>query len=148
MARPARNELAVKSFGTAVKALHTQHTKATARPATSKDIELFGWARCGMRVSDESIRKALAGNVDPMTCNVELLIVLAAFFEVSPDELGSFAAERVRKIVAFAATGGPDGGGDQRSAQSRCTAQWSPAEVATVTPIYRQPMLDELEPAA
>jgi hypothetical protein len=145
MARPPRNELAVKSLADAVKSLQLQHKRRRGgRAATSKDIELFGYRNLEMRVSDESIRKALTGQVDPTTCNVELLIVLAAFFEVSPDELGAFAAERVRRIVAFAASGGPDGGGDQASAQSRCTAQSSPGELAIVVPFrWSQPQLQE-----
>lgn len=144
MARPSRNELAVKSFADAVSALHTQHKRQAGRAASPKDIELTGYARLGMRVSEESIRKALLGQVDPMQCNVELLIVLANFFEVSPDELGTFASERIRRIVAFATPVGPDGGGDMRSAQSRCTAPGSRWELATVTPLrWHQPQLEE-----
>jgi hypothetical protein len=142
MARPPRNELAVKSFTDAVKALHKQHAKRHGQPATAKDIELFAYRTMEMRVSDESVRKVFAGQVDPTTCNVELLISLAAFFEVSPDELGSFAGERVRRILAFASVSGPDGGGDLRSAESRCTARSWVEELATVVPFrWSQPTL-------
>lgn len=40
-------------------------------------------------------------------------------------------------------SGAPDGGGDVAISGSRCTEQWSRPEVATVTPLYRQPMLEE-----
>ena len=112
MARPPRNELAVKSFADAVSKIHTQYKRQHGRSATTKDIELYGFGTLGMRVSEESIRKAFHGQVDPTTCNVELLFVLAAFFEVTPDDLGNFAAERARRILAFASPAGPDGGGD------------------------------------
>lgn len=111
MARPPRNEVAVKSLKDALTKLQTQYHRRTGRRATSKDIELFGYRHLEMRVSDESIRKALTGHVDPSTCNVELLLVLAGFFDVSPDELGKFAAEKVRRILAAAGVAGPDDGG-------------------------------------
>lgn len=39
---------------------------------------------------------------------------------------------------------GPDPGGDQRSADSRCTAHWTPGDLATITPIrWSQLQLEE-----
>lgn len=145
MARPPRNDVAIKSFSDAVTTLQKQYRRLHhGRSASTKDIELFGYGQLGMRVSEESIRKALTGQVDPTTCNIELLIVLAAFFEVTPDELGNFAAERVRRILAFASFSGPDDGGDQRSARSRCTAQTWVDELATVVPLHwTQPTLED-----
>lgn len=141
MARPQRNEMATKQLASAVTRLHKH------KPATAKDIELWSYANLGMRVSEESVRKALRGAIDPMQCSAELLLALAAFFGVSPDELGHIAAERVRPFLAYATNYGPDGGGDLRIAKSRCTAQASD-ELATVTALrFHQPAFD-LEEAA
>lgn len=57
MARPPRNELAVKSLADAVDALHTQYRLREGHNASTKDIELFGYGELNMRVSEESIRK-------------------------------------------------------------------------------------------
>lgn len=130
--------MATKQLASSVSRLHKH------KPATAKDIELWSYANLGMRVSEESVRKALRGAIDPMQCSAELLLALAAFFGVSPDELGHIAAERVRPFLAYATEHGPDGGGGLRTSQSRCTAQAS-SELATVTPLrWTQPTFDEV----
>ena len=138
MARPPRNELAVKSLADAVGVLQTQHKRQTGRPATSKDIELFGFGSLDMRVSEESIRKALTGQVDPTTCSIELLLVLASYFEVTTDELGGFASERVRRILAVAADPAyPTGGPISAEPGSPCTRSPQVDDLATVLEFRR-----------
>lgn len=45
--------------------------------------------------------------------------------------------------LRFGVDAGPENGGDLANASSRCTARSSLRELATVTPMYRQPQLVE-----
>lgn len=105
MARPPRNEVAVANFARHVARL------AKRQPTTAKDIELWAYANLGLRVSQESTRKALNGEIDPTQCAVELLLALLGYFGVEPSALGSAAEKRLRPVLAFAAD--PNGGGGQ-----------------------------------
>lgn len=112
MARHPRNELAVKDF-------HKNLTKAvsmsTADPIP-KRIELWIHSTSGHHVAEESIRRALRGEIDPTGCNAELILGLAGYFEVSPRDLGKFAAERVEQVMVLAGAAGvtpPDGPDEQ-----------------------------------
>lgn len=116
MARPPRNDLATKDLASRVQRL------ARRRPSSAKDIELWAFAELGLRVGHESIRKALAGEIDPTQCNVELLMALAAYYEVEPAELGTHAERRLRPFLAFAArVSPPEGGPGLPIARFRCT---------------------------
>lgn len=101
MARPPRNALAIQDFSRNM-AKVTRHNAATP-----KDIELWAYATLGFRVGQESIRKALNGEIDPTQCAVELLLVLAEFYGVEPQRLGKFADERIRPIMALSSIHGP-----------------------------------------
>lgn len=55
----------------------------------------------GYDVSEETIRKAHRGEVDPTQCGVELLLALCAFYEAEPAELGAVAARRIETAQAL-----------------------------------------------
>lgn len=116
MARHPRNDMAAKELHLHLKRLAKQ------RPATAKDIELETYARSNVRVGQETIRKALAGEVDPTQCNVEVLSAFTAFYGVTPDKLGKFAERRLHDYFTLAGVV-PGGGPDQGTAASRCTEQ-------------------------
>lgn len=110
MARPPRNELAAAELGKRTSELAAKHPD---RP-NPKAIERWLIRNHDLDVSLESIRKAHAGLMDPTTCDADLLFGLMAFYGVSPDELGRFAAGRMGTILnmAGATASGPDSGGD------------------------------------
>lgn len=113
MARPPRNALAIEDFGRNMAKLTRTNS------ATPKDIELWAYATQGLRVGQESIRKALHGEIDPTQCAVELLLVLAAYYGVEPRRLGKFAAERIRPVQALSGGTDPhDGGRHKRTGSS------------------------------
>lgn len=104
MARTPRNELAVKDFANAVAVITSTHP-----PATAKEIELWIYSNHNRHVSEESIRKALRGDIDPDGCNLELLVGIRAFFAVPAEQLGRFAANRIEANLAMAGATLPDG---------------------------------------
>lgn len=113
MARPKRNEMAMKDLHRSVQRLvRKRHSHATP-----KDIELWAFAERGLKVSDESIRKAHEGETDPTACASELLLVLRDFYEAGPGELGRAAEERLTTLARFF---GPDRGPDQANRESGC----------------------------
>lgn len=97
--------MAVSQFGTRIGRL------AKKTPASAKDIELWAYANLGLRVSDESIRKALNGDIDPTQCAVELLMAVAAFYDVEPQDLGHHAESRLQAVLTYAGRSGPDDSG-------------------------------------
>lgn len=97
MARSRRNEVAIKQFAVAISRITKNHPDVTP-----KDIERWGWTRYDLTVAEESIRKALRGQIDPTQCAVELLLLIAGYFEVEPSGLGSIAEGRLRSVLAFA----------------------------------------------
>lgn len=101
--------MAVSQLGTRIAKL------AKKQPATPKDIELWAYANLDIRVGEESIRKALKGDVDPNQCAVELLMSLTGFYGVDPSALGHIAEARLRSVLTFASTlnDGPDSPGGQ-----------------------------------
>lgn len=126
MARHPRNDMAAKQLHIHLKRLAKQ------RPASAKDIELETYAKSGVRIGQETIRKALAGEVDPNQCSVELLVAFTAFYAVTPDELGGFAARRLAGLSTLIGAG-PNGPPDQGTAASRCTERI--AALTLVTPM-------------
>ena len=119
MARPPRNQLAIKDLAKHMKPLKRQ------KRATAKDLELHAFSTFGVRVNEESMRKALAGDIDPTACAVELLMALCSFYEVPPAELGHFAEQRLNATLTFArryaSDEGPGSGGGQEVHQSGWT---------------------------
>ena len=116
MAKQPRNHLAMTDLGRALAKLHKKN------PATPKDIELWTYGNHGVRIGEETIRKAHKGQVDPTTCLLDLLIALMAFYEVQPAALGKFAEHRIKSVMSMAgADGGPS---DRGTAASRCTERW------------------------
>lgn len=105
MARPRRNEIASKELHKAVTKL-ARKRNPTAKP---KDIELWAYAERGVRVSEESIRKAHLGEIDPTQCAVELLLVLRGFYDAGPGELGDTAERRMLAVAAFHTPSTPSG---------------------------------------
>lgn len=101
--------MATKQLASAVARLNRR------RHATAKDIELWANANLHVRVSNESCRKALAGQIDPTQCAVELLMAITGFYGVSPADLGHHAEARLAPLLTFASaiTPGPDGPGGQ-----------------------------------
>lgn len=118
MARPPRNDLAIHDMANHVRLL------LDAKPSTAKDIERFAWRNLDLTVGNESIRKALAGLIDPCQCAIELLVALVAYFEVEPAELGRFAEERLRPILSFAGSIGHDQGPDTPGGQESDPSGW------------------------
>lgn len=112
VARPRKNEVAVRDLHRALAKLGKR------KPASAKEIERWIWTNHdGAGISDESIRKALLGEIDPDACNVELLFALRSFYGVDIDGLGRFAAARMRAALSLAGVGpsGPSGQGIDRS---------------------------------
>lgn len=105
--------MAVAQLGARVARLAKKH------PATPKDIELWAYTRLGLRVGEESIRKALKGDVDPTQCAGELLLVLAAFYGVEPSALGHHAERRMQPFLTWARRG-PDETPGQEISNRRC----------------------------
>lgn len=109
----------------------TELHQANGRPSMR---EIDKWLiRRGADLAEESIRKAHAGAIDPGKCDAELLAGLAAFYRVDAEELGRYAAERMRTLwYLMPAPSGPGGGSDQRITGTGCIADET-GEMATVT---------------
>jgi hypothetical protein len=114
MARHQRNEMAVAQLRARVARLAKKH------PASPKDIELWAYLNLGLRVGEESIRKALKGDIDPTQCAVELLMVLSAFYEVEPSVLGHHAEARMKPFLTWAGKRGPDEPPGQEVSRRAC----------------------------
>jgi hypothetical protein len=139
MRRP-KNQGAADEFGRCLTALR----EAADNPSYDRIAKDFD--KLGIDVTSDSIGRAHAGMTDPSQVSAEMLLGLIRYYEVEPSKLGFVAASRLRTLFTLAGdAGGPDGGGDQRSAQSRCTAQSSPGELAIVVPFrWSQPQLHEV----
>ena len=112
MARTPRNEIATKEF-------HKALTKLARRKGVQyKDVELWAYAERNVRVSDEMVRRAHVGDVDPTGCAVELLLVLRDYYDAGPGDLGEFAQRKMDAVLAFA---GPKSGPGQQVHGSPCT---------------------------
>lgn len=96
MARHPKNHAAAEELGKQLQALHAEHGGPTP-----KQIELWIYDAFGVHVSDESIRKAHNGDVDPTGCQVELIAGIAAFYDVDPTALGPHAARRTMRVVTM-----------------------------------------------
>lgn len=120
MARPRKNELATKDFARAVARL------ARKRPSSARSIERWAYAEHRLELSDVTIQKALSGQMDPTACAIEVLVVLAAFYDVEPKALGSYAGERLIAHLSLARSihGPDDGGSTEAFPQSSCT-RWA-----------------------
>ena len=97
MARTPKNHEAAAELGERLTALWT----ASGKPKP-KQIELWVAAAFSIHYSDESIRKAHAGDVDPLGCDPGLLAALAAFYEVEPAALGPATERRFRNLLTMA----------------------------------------------
>lgn len=127
MARPPRNEIATKEFHKALGGL-----KKRRPPRSADEVRLWGYKEFDILVSDETIRRAFVGEVDPTQCQVELLFLLKAWFEADITELGTYAEQRMRAVLKF---GGEDPTPDLRIRQSPWTKGGADGGLATVTPI-------------
>lgn len=96
MPRPPKNHEAAAELGERLQALHEKHGKPTP-----KQIELWIWDAFGTHISDESIRKAHTGGVDPTACQVELVAGLAAYYDVEVTDLGPHAARRTMTVLTM-----------------------------------------------
>lgn len=106
MARPGKDEIATRQFHKAVQAL------VKKRNIHAKPVDIMLWAfaeRGGTRVSDESIRKAHVGEVDPNQCAIELLLVMRDFYKAGPGELGEVAQRRIDTVMAYVTPPTPGG---------------------------------------
>lgn len=113
MARPPRNTEAAREMADRLARLNAS---VGARP---KQVERFAYKELDIEISDESVRKALVGEVDPQRCDIELLVALARFFAVDYEGLGPVAARRFQ-LVSVVMGSGPDDEGEQETATSRC----------------------------
>ncbi|HET7329140.1 MAG TPA: hypothetical protein VFJ14_17855 [Nocardioidaceae bacterium] len=110
----------MKDFANHMKAVKA-HADLTATP---KDIELWLFRDHNLRISEETIRKALRGDIDPTTCSVDLLVGLVAYFGVSPAGLGRFAEHRIATVLALASTTPDSDGPDSPSDQVESSTKW------------------------
>lgn len=97
MARSPKNHEAAAEFGQRLHALNVERDEPT-----SKDIELWIYDAFHTRVSQESIRKAHRGEVDPTACDLELITGLAAYYDVEVTDLGPHAARRTLTVMTMA----------------------------------------------
>ena len=97
MARPPKNHEAAADLGTRLQAIHAEHGKPTP-----KQIELWIWDAFGAHISDETIRKAHKGAVDPNACDPELILGLAAYYDIEVIDLGPAAARRTMTVLTMA----------------------------------------------
>ena len=126
MARNGTNELAVAELNRALTKLNRR------RHATQADIYRWAIREHDFDISDETIRTALAGKADPTSCNVGLLIILMAFFDAEPEDLGHHAARRIRSVMSAigAGDGGPRRGREQvRAATDRTRPRAKPSQL-------------------
>lgn len=134
MANTPRNPLAVKDFARSMKVV------AKRKPnATPKDIELWAHSTYGVRLGEETLRKAQRGDVDPTAVKAEVLVALAAYYEVDPEALGRFASERIATLRTLVGVGaqGPDTPGGLGNARS--TWNERDAEVLKIRPALPTP---------
>lgn len=129
MARPPRNEIATKEFHKAITGL-----KKRRPPRSADEVRLWGYKEFDILVSDETIRRAFVGEVDPTQCQVELLFLLKAWFDADVTDLGTCAEQRMRAVLKF---GGEDPGPGLRIQQSPWIDGDPGRGLATVTPINR-----------
>lgn len=97
MARPPKNHEAAAEFGTRLQAIHAEHGTPTP-----KQIELWIWDAFDTHISDETIRKAHKGAVDPNACDPELILGLAAYYDIDVTDLGPHAARRTLTVLTMA----------------------------------------------
>lgn len=97
MARPPKNHAAAAEFGERLRAIHAESGKPTP-----KQIELWVWDAFGSHISDETIRKAHKGEADPNACDPELILALAAYYDVEVKDLGPHAARRTLTVLTMA----------------------------------------------
>lgn len=103
MSKTPRNQEATADFFEHIKVLMEQKP-----PMPARWLELWAWKDLDLAVSSETFRRCFKGDTDPLTCQVDLLTALMAFFEVGPAELGPYAEHRL--TANFAAAGvGPTG---------------------------------------
>lgn len=119
MARPPKNHEAAAELGAALMTLHQQHGQPTP-----KEIELWINREFRVHVSDESIRKAHRGQVDPNTCALELLAGVAAYYGVAPIDLTPVASTRFLALVQMAGVEPEFTPRDLGFAMKRCTRAW------------------------
>lgn len=100
----------MRDLGKRTTALWRRHDRS---PFSTMSKALF--RDYGYDVSEETIRKAHRGEVDPSTCGVELLLGLCAFYGVEPATLGSVAERRITTAQALAGafSSPPSGPGGQ-----------------------------------
>lgn len=96
MPRPAKNHEAAADLADRLQQLRADHGEPPY-----KHIELWIYDAFGEHVSDESIRKAHTGEVDPSACDPELIFGLAAFYDVEVTELGPYAARRQLTLLTM-----------------------------------------------
>jgi hypothetical protein len=95
MPRPKRNEAATTEFAKAIGSAELE--------ASAKDLELWAYKEHGVRVSDESLRKALLGQMDPTACAIEVLLILVGYFDLPDSRLGPVAGARLKAVRSLTA---------------------------------------------
>lgn len=125
MSRPPKNQIATKEFHRALNDL-----KKRRPPRRPLDVTLWGHKEFDVEITDETIRRALVGEVDPTGCQIELLFMLAQWFDATPEELGSHAAERMHKMQRLMGQNPPPG---LQVQHSRWSNEHGGQSLATVT---------------
>lgn len=139
MARPPKNHEAAAALGERLTELHDQHDSPTP-----KAIELWIHGRYGTHVSDESIRKAHRGEIDPNACSMELLAGVAAYYGVALPDLTPAVAQRVLTLIEMAGLPADFTPLELGLAMSR----WTLPRQSTLDELLAQLGVDDLAPAA
>lgn len=126
MARTPKNHEAAAELGERLTQLKQEH----ANP-TPKDIELWVYGEFGVRLGEESIRKAHKGLADPHSCDPELLAGIAHYYGVAPVDLTPAVAERFMSLTKIAGLAPEFSVRDLEFAMKRCTSArlwaWQPS---------------------
>lgn len=122
MARTPKNHEAAAELGARLSDLKQQHADPTP-----KDIELWIYREFGVRVGEESIRKAHKGLADPHSCDPELLAGVAHYYGVKPVDLTPATRERFISLTKIAGLEPEFSVSDLGIAMKRCSLPWQPS---------------------
>lgn len=86
-------------MGRRLAALHERFERKAKRTVSFERMAADLWADYHYRVSDETLRKMHGGEVDPHTCDAELLAVVALYYGVADEKVSPVAADRLKRLA-------------------------------------------------
>lgn len=96
-------DLATAELGRAMAKLQKRKPNASLR-----EIARWGIREYDLDVTHETVRRTLQGGADPRRCGLDVLLLLMRFYDAEPEDMGNFAARRIRAVMAMS-TPTPDG---------------------------------------